>query len=358
MIVTHPPESSSIWTEFEYQGRPFVRGTVPRGDNQGLSFTIASRLAGRYEVKRFFASGGCGLIMQGRDLQTDTDVLIKTTLRYDVVYYAQGRDEDGFFQKVKQTRQQLQTERRIMVLLKNLGCNAIPNPNDYVFDWNPQLAGPYTTSDGRTWSYDDESMLSSEPYLVMEFVEGTPLTDKIGPGIDERRALAVMREVCYVLQVLQQSATRGRSVWKLIYQDLKPDNIIIGNQDATSLLDFGGCRLTVDGRIANQGAYTPGYCPPECDAGELTAAADSYTVGSTLYHILTGKSPATFLASELVGTGPKSVKYENWDWTHLKSRVSRETVWLIQRCLQSRHQDRPAGAAELSQELEALLKQL
>jgi serine/threonine protein kinase len=356
--LSRPVDTPPVWTEFEYQGRQFVRGTVPRGDNQGLPFTIASKLAGRYEVKKFFASGGCGLLMQGRDLQTETDVLIKTTLRYDVVYYAQGRDEDGFFQKVKQTRQQLQTERRIMVLLKNLGCNAIPNPNDYVFDWNPALAGPYATSDGKSWSYDDQSMLSSEPYLVMEHVEGTPLTNEIGKGLDERRALAVMREVCHVLQVLQRTATRGRNVWKLVYQDLKPDNIIIGNQDSTALLDFGGCRLTVDGRIANQGAYTPGYCPPECDAGELTAAADSYTVGSTLYHILTGVAPATFLASELVGTGPKSVKYESWDWGHLQRRVSPGTMSLIQNCLQARHLDRPAGAVEISRELDTLLKRL
>jgi serine/threonine protein kinase len=351
-------EAAPAWNEFEYQGRTFVRGTVPRGDNKGLPFTIASRLAGRYEVKSFFASGGCGLLMQGRDLQTESDVLIKTTLRYDIVYYAQGRDEEGFFQKVKQTRQQLQTERRIMVLLRNLGCNAIPNPNDYVFDWNPLLAGPYPTSDGKSWSYDDESMLSSEPYLVMEFVEGRPLTDEIGTGLEERRALAVMLEVCQVLQILQRSAMRGSSVWKLVYQDLKPDNIIIGNQDATALLDFGGCRLTVDGRIANQGAYTPGYCPPECDAGELTAAADCYTVGSTLYHILTGQAPATFLASELVGTGPKAVKYENWDWKHLQSRVSTGTLSLVQRCLQARHSERPVDAAELSRELEELLKRL
>lgn len=357
-MASRADEPPGPWSEFQYEGRTFIRGTVPRGDNQGLTFTIASHLAGRYEIKKFFASGGCGLLLQGRDLQTETDVLIKTTLRYDVVYYAKGRDEEGFFQKVKQTRQQLQTERRIMVLLKNMGCNAIPNPNDYVFDWNPLLAGPYPTEDGKTWSYEDSSMLSSEPYLIMEFVDGTPLTGEIKRGMLERRALSVMSEVCHVLELLQRSATRGRNVWKLVYQDLKPDNIIVGNQDATSLLDFGGCRLTVDGRIANQGAYTPGYCPPECEAGELTTAADSYTVGSTLYHVLTGKSPATFLGSELTGTGPKAVKYEHWDWNHLSSRVSAGTLSLVQRCLQTRHTDRPAGAVELSRELEAVLRRL
>lgn len=358
MNAARPATVAPSWSEFEFASRTFIRGTVPRGDNQGQPFTMARRLAGRYEVHQFFASGGCGLLMQGRDLQTGTDVLIKTTLRYDIVYYAQGRDEDGFFNKVRQTRQQLQTERRIMVLLKNLGCNATPNPNDYVFDWNPLLAGPYPTADGRSWTYDDQSMLASEPYLIMEFVEGTPLTERIGQGLNERRALSVMREVCHVLEVLQRSATRGKRVWKLVYQDLKPDNVILGNQDAASLLDFGGCRLTVDGRIANQGAYTPGYCPPECEAGELTPAADTYTVGSTLFHLLTGRAPATFLTSELTGTGPKSVKFDQWDWQGLKTRVSSRTFSLIQQCLQTRHLDRPAGARELLQELDLVLRGL
>ena len=161
---------------------------VPRGDNEGQKFEIAQTLAGRYQIKNFFRSGGCGLLLRGRDQQTETDVLIKTTLRYDVVYYARGQDVEGFRKAVRQARQQLQTERRIMVQLKNRGCNAIPNPNDYVFDWNPKLAGPYECDNGGTWRYDEEDMLSSEPYLVMEHVDGDPLTDHIGRnGIEEGR---------------------------------------------------------------------------------------------------------------------------------------------------------------------------
>ena len=87
----------------------FVSATVPKGDNKGLPFTIAKRLAERYEVRKFFASGGCGLLLEGRDLRTETDVLIKTTLRYDgIVEYARCRDEDGFRKKLTDHRKQLQ----------------------------------------------------------------------------------------------------------------------------------------------------------------------------------------------------------------------------------------------------------
>jgi serine/threonine protein kinase len=349
-------QSNGTWEEFSFQGRPFFRAVVPRGDNEGQQFEIAKTVAGRYQIKNFFRSGGCGLLLRGRDQQTETDVLIKTTLRYDVVYCARGQDVEGFRKVVRQVRQQLQTERRIMVQLKNRGCNAIPNPNDYVFDWNPKLAGPYACDHGGDWRYDEEDMLSSEPYLVMEQVDGCPLSEEIGrKGIDERRALRMMSEVCHVLRLVHRPVLRGRSVWKLVYQDLKPDNIMIGAQDAALLLDFGGCRLTVDGQIANQGAYTPGYCPPECEGTELSPAADSWTVGSTLYHMLTGVAPSKFLKSELAGSARKHVAQEEWDWDCLRQCARPSTFQLIQQCLRTDPAERPADADTLCRDLGALI---
>src|SRR5437867_10013452 len=160
------------WTEFTYKGRPFIHAEVPMGDNAGQQFKVAKQIADRYEVKRFFASGGCGLLLVGRDTQTQTEVLIKTTLRYDYSHHAKYRDKSGFVEQLLRPRKQLQTERRIMVILKNQGCNAVPNPNDYVYDWNPILEGPHSTEDGRDWSFDDETMLSSEPFLIMEAIDG------------------------------------------------------------------------------------------------------------------------------------------------------------------------------------------
>jgi serine/threonine protein kinase len=355
-MASRSNQSAGTWEEFPFQGRSFIRAIVPRGDNEGQKFEIAKTVAGRYEIKGFFRSGGCGLLLRGRDQQTETDVLIKTTLRYDVVYCARGRDVEGFRKAVRQARQQLQTERRIMVQLKNRGCNAIPNPNDYVFDWNPKLAGPYACDHGGDWQYDEDEMLSSEPYLVMEQVDGCLLTDEIRrDGMEERRALRIMSEICHVLKLLHRPVSRRRNIWKLVYQDLKPDNIMIGAQDAALLLDFGGCRLTVDGQIANQGAYTPGYCPPECEGGELSPASDSWTVGSTLYQMLTGLAPSNFLKSELAGSAPRHVAQDEWDWNSLHQRVRQSTFDLIQGCLRTSPAERPADADSLCQHLNALL---
>ena len=79
-------------------------------------------------------------------------------------------------------RKTLEMERRILVLLRNAGCNAVPHPNDFVYDANPHLEGPYTTEDRKEWTYGDQDMLEAEPYLVMEAVEGQSLAQILERG--------------------------------------------------------------------------------------------------------------------------------------------------------------------------------
>ncbi len=357
MVATRSSSNGTpVWNEFQYRGRDFVRATVPKGINEGLPFTIAKRLAERYEVRKFFASGGCGLLLEGRDLRTETDVLIKTTLRYDGIgEYARSRDEEGFTKMLKKSRKLLQTERRIMVLLKNRGCNDIPNPNDYVFDWNPQLGEPFK-ADGGPWQFQVESLLSSEPYLIMERMEGRPLSEVIKKGMAERTALEVLAQVCHVLAVLHLPVQRDAREWRLVYQDLKPDNILLGDRDAVSLLDLGGCYLTIGSDVGSTGAFTPGYCPPECQTSDpKKPATDSYTVGSTLFHMLTGRAPADFLGSNAAVGGQQSVSFRNWDWPSLERIVRRETYDFVRRCLAEKPAERPADGRALVAEIASLL---
>src|SRR5207245_3602900 len=143
----------------------------------------------RYQVLRFYASGGMGLLLEGLDRSTGARVLIKTILHYDVVPYARVRDREGFTNQLRAPRKTLEMERRILVLLRNAGCNAVPHPNDFVYDANPQLAGPYVTEDRSEWTYADQDMLLAEPYLIMEAVHGQSLADVLeaapGPRLTE-----------------------------------------------------------------------------------------------------------------------------------------------------------------------------
>jgi serine/threonine protein kinase len=344
-----------------WEGRRFLRALVPHGDNRGRPFTIAQPLAGRYQVGRFFASGGMGLLLEGLDLRTGTHVLIKSILHYDVIPYARVRDREGFTSQLRVPRKTLEMERRILVLLRNAGCNAVPHPNDFVYDTNPQLAGPYPTDDGKPWSFDDNEMIDAEPYLIMEAVGGQPLEAVLknmpGRKLSEARSLRIMCQVADVFQTLHQpQRMRPGMTWQLIYQDLKPANLLLSEQDRVTVLDLGGCQLlNLDtGQKLLPGACTAGYCPPECEQpyGILTPAADVYTVGSNLFQLLTGKSPLEFLSSNLAKNRPRAVVL---DTKLLDGQCRASLRQLIERCLDPQADKRYADAGALLQALNEVL---
>jgi serine/threonine protein kinase len=344
---------------FEREGRVFVRAEVPRGDNRGRPFTIAQPLAGRYQVLHFFASGGMGLLLEGLDLRTGSHVLIKSILHYDVISYARVRDREGFTTQLRVPRKTLETERRILVLLRNAGCNAVPHPNDFVYDTNPQLIGPYQAEDERDWRYDDWEMVDAEPYLVMEYVRGQSLEEVLrnAPGhrLSEVRSLRIMLQAADVLRALHQPAPmRSGMTWQLIYQDLKPANLLLSAQDRVTVLDLGGCQLlNVETRQKLlPGACTAGYCAPECEQPYtlLTPAADVYTVGSNLFHLLTGESPLKFLPASLGKNQPRAVHLD----PRLLEGVCRPGLRaLIEKCLDPEPAKRFADIPSL---LQAMMK--
>ena len=341
------------WNEFVDDGRSFIRAIIPRGLHEDQEYVAAKRIAERYEVKRFFASGGFGLVLVGKDVRTESDMLLKTTLRYDVAVEARGCDREGLTRKVWARRQQLQTERRILVQLRNLGCDAVPNPNDYVFDRNLLLAGPYETDTGKKWRYDDRDILDSEPYLVLEMIEGRTLEDLLEDrwpdGMEEHRALYVMRQVCEVLRRLHRPWTVSGTTWQLVYQDMKPANIMLGAHDRAYLIDLGGCRLSINDRLVLEGAHTPGYCPPECTLSQMTITprADCYGVGSTLFHLLTGKNPLSLLPDVIRSLDEHSVRPDKWDWKLLEAKARPATVRLVRACLDPLAGNRPRDGEEL-----------
>jgi serine/threonine protein kinase len=252
-------------------------------------------------------------------------------------------------------------ERRILVLLRNAGCNAVPHPNDFVYDTNPHLAGPYTTDDQQSWAYRDHDMLDAEPYLVMEAVQGdslaTVLAHAPGRRLPEARALRIMGQVAAVLQALHEpKPMRAGMTWQLIYQDLKPANLLLSAQDRVTVLDLGGCQLLnlATGQKLLPGAATAGYCAPECEQpyGLLTPAADVYTVGSNLYQMLTGRNPQEFLPPGFGGAHPRAAPLEE---KALDGACRPELKRLIVRCLDPDPQKRFPDAQALQAAMNSIL---
>lgn len=355
-----PSPSPFAGTSFTWSDRPFLRAEVPIGDNRGKVFTVAQPLAQRYRIVNFFASGGMGLILEGLDLRTQSRVLIKTNLFYDVIPYARVRDQEGFTNQLRLPRKTLEMERRILVLLRNAGCNAVPHPNDFVFDANPHLEGPYVTEDRREWTYADREMLEAEPYLVMEAVAGESLAQvlKQAPGnrLSEARSLRIMCQVADVLHVLHQpKPMKAGMTWQLIYQDLKPANLLISSLDRVTVIDLGGCQLLnlATGQKLLPGAATAGYCPPECEQSYnlLTPAADVYTVGANLFQLLTGRSPLDFVPAAFGHAQPRPA---NFDFALLTCNPKLKA--LIQRCLDPEPTNRYPDAHTLREAMRAILR--
>src|SRR5262249_53176207 len=158
--------------------------------------------------------------------------------------------------------------------------------------------------------------------------------DRWAEGMEEALALEVMRQVAGVLALVHRPWTVNGQAWRLVYLDLKPANVMLGPHGHAYLIDLGGCRLSINGRLVLEGAHTPGYCPPEGTLAQMSIGppADVYPFGSTLYHLLTGHSPLALLPEVVRSQDEHAVRPERWDWAGLARRASPGTCRLVRAC--------------------------
>ena len=146
-------------------------------------------------------------------------------------------------------------------------------------------------------------------YFVMEFVDGRSVYDDIArhKRYNEKDAIDIIIQIA---EALQHAHEKG-----LIHRDVKPKNLMLTKEGMAKLADMGLARAMNDKEMAEAEAGkafgTPYYISPEQIRGEvnITPAADIYSLGATLYHMVTGNVPFD-------GKNPSAVMHK-----HLKAEL-------------------------------------
>ena len=206
-------------------------------------------------------------------------------------------------------------------------------------------------------AYDVGSNPEGIHYFVMEYVEGATLYDMMQPppaGVGKRFSEAEAIEIgIQMADALAHSHHKG-----LIHRDVKPKNILLTPQGIAKLTDLGLARELNDKQAAESEAGkaygTPYYISPEQIRGEvdIDARADIYSLGATLYHLVTGRPP--FDGETPSAVMHRHLKDELIPPDHLNSDLSAGIGEVIELCMAKDKNDRYASCDELLEDLRAV----
>lgn len=272
---------------------------------EGLN-TVPGRF-GNYFLLRELGQGGMGSVFLARDSQLNRQVALK------VLNPKFGRDP-AF----------------VEALLKEAKAAAALNHKNIV----------------HIYSFGQEK---SQPYIVMELVDGIRLDECIDPDTqqDEIGWLDVMYQIA---QGLADAEKKG-----VIHGDIKPANILMNEDGSAKLSDFGIARLRGehDDRILG----TPLYISPEKSKGErVDSRSDQYSFGAAFWHILSGYPP-------FPGKSPKEVVLQRFkdpapDIRRVAPHISFQTGLLLQKMMATEPQDRFPNFDAVAVEIEEILLEL
>ncbi len=190
--------------------------------------------------------------------------------------------------------------------------------------------------------------LAGRPALVMEYVDGESLAERIARGgVDP--IVDVLVAGARLADALALAHRRG-----IVHRDVKPANVLVGRDGAAWLADFGLAWISGDERLTLSGSElgTPAYMSPEqVDGRPLGPQTDVWSLGVTLYEWLTGRRPfeaehRSTLYGRILGDAPASPRRHRRD-------LPRDVERIVERCLEKRPEDRYPDARSLALDLDA-----
>ena len=247
-------------------------------------------LAGRYRVDEVIGTGGMATVHRGYDLTLGREVAIKIL------------DPDLAKDPVFRNRFRLEAQ----------AASRMSHPSIVrVFDAGDPAAK------GAGAAAQTEGSTETEPYIVMELVQGTLLKDIVAEG-----PVSVADSVRYVdgiLEALDYSHRAG-----VVHRDIKPGNVMVTPTGQVKVMDFGIARAVSDSSSTvaetTQIIGTAAYFSPEQAKGEpVDARTDLYSTGVVLFELLTGRQPFR-------GDSPVAVAYQHVSETPIAPTEVNEEV--------------------------------
>ncbi|HUW35193.1 MAG TPA: protein kinase [Planctomycetota bacterium] len=187
-------------------------------------------------------------------------------------------------------------------------------------------------------------------YFVMEYVDGVTVRKRLDAGpLAEQEALRIARDIAAALAHANRHA--------VVHRDVKPDNIMLAADGAAKLADLGLAKnftFDVNVTLESSALGTPHYMSPEQARGEtrIDIRSDIYSLGATLYHMLTGvppfrgDTPAAVLTKRLLEAPPNPREQ--------RPDISLATSLLIQRMMARDPEKRFATPDELLAAIDSL----
>jgi serine/threonine-protein kinase len=239
-----------------------------------------------------------------------------------------------------------------LVAIKVLQPRLASNPRDLErFLYEAQVAAKL--SHNNVVQAIDAGSAGKLHYFVMEYVEGTTITKLLEGGkvYSEREALDIMMQMA---QALDHAHRRG-----LVHRDIKPANIIITTENVAKLADLGlakqqsGDAFAEDDRGVIRG--TPFYIAPEQiqRLEDIDIRADIYSLGATLYHMVTGQPP--FSAKNIRSLFEAHLKRKLVPPDHLNTALSGGLGEMVEFMMAKDRNERYPSPKELIRDLECLL---
>jgi tRNA A-37 threonylcarbamoyl transferase component Bud32 len=188
------------------------------------------------------------------------------------------------------------------------------------------------------------------PFIVLEYIEGETLKDRIrrqGP-------LPVPEAVAYAIEI--GHALQAAHAERLVHRDVKPQNVLLDLEGRAKVTDFGISRsldqegLTATGRVLG----TTDYVSPEQALGDtVTEQSDVYSLGVVLYEMLAGTVP--FRAESQVGVAMKHVREPMPDVQIIRPQVSAALAAVVERATAKELRNRYRNVDEMLADLEQAL---